>query len=176
MCIRDSFWIASSSLVFLASVSFFSVRFFLISSLYSANVSTPAASCANSSSSSGSSLALISLILTLNVAGFPARSAAWYFSGNVTLTSTSSPAFFPTNWSSNVSMNVCEPISNGWFSPFPPSKATPSTNPSKSITAVSPSATGRSVTVTVLAFLFLWFSSSASVSYTHLTLPTNSLV
>mgnify|MGYP006877015564 CR=1 FL=1 len=38
-------------------------------------------------------------------------------------------------------MNDPEPISNGWFSPFPPSKATPSTNPSKSITAVSPLAT-----------------------------------
>ena len=45
-------------------------------SLYSANVSNSDTSEANSSFNSGSSFALISLILTLNTAGFPAKSAA----------------------------------------------------------------------------------------------------
>ena len=151
------FWIASSSFVRFASSSFWTSKCFFKSSLYSSKVLNSDTSCANSSFNSGSSFAFTSWILTLNNAGFPAKSAAWYFSGNVTFTSTSSPAFFPTNWS-------WEPISSGWFSPLPPSNATPSTNPSKSITAVSPSAIGLSVTVTVLEFFCLSFSSSAATS------------
>jgi len=74
----------------------------------------------------------------LNTAGLPASSAAWYSSGNVTSTSLDSPAFTPTNCSSKPGMKDPVPNSNEWFSAFPPSKASPSTNPSKSITTVSP--------------------------------------
>ena len=70
------FLIASSSFVRFASFSFSTSRCFLKSSLYSANVSNSDTSEANSSFNSGSSFALISLILTLNTAGFPAKSAA----------------------------------------------------------------------------------------------------
>ena len=97
-----------------AAASFFlATRPFLMSALYSANVSNSETSWANSSSTFGYSLTLISLIVTLNIAGFPASSFAWYSSGNVTLTSTSSPTFLPTSWSSNVSINECDPIVNG---------------------------------------------------------------
>ena len=45
-------------------------------------------------------------------------------------------------------------LSKEWFSPLPPSNATPSTNPSKSITAVSPFSMARFLNVD----LFLHFS------------------
>ena len=44
---------------------------------YSATVSNSDTSCANSSSSSGTSFALISCTFTLNTAALPARSGAW---------------------------------------------------------------------------------------------------
>ena len=66
---------------------------------------------AKSSFNSGSSLALISLTVTLNTAGLPANSAAWYSSGKVTSTSVSSPALAPINFSSKPGMNEPEPIS-----------------------------------------------------------------
>ena len=72
-------------------------RFFFTSALYSARVSNSEASCAKSSSSSGSSFALLSLTSHWNTAALPASSFAWYSSGNVTFTSTSSPALAPTS-------------------------------------------------------------------------------
>ncbi len=59
------FWIASSSLVFLASFSFSTSRCFLTSALYSSKVSNSDTSCANSSFSSGSSFALYFVDLNL---------------------------------------------------------------------------------------------------------------
>ena len=56
------------------------------------------------------------------------------------------------------------PISNSWFSAFPPSKGTPSTNPSKSITAISFLATGSFSTVTNLEFLSAIWPNSCSIS------------
>ena len=60
----------------LASFSFFSVSFFLTSSLYSARVSNSDTSFANSSSSSGTSLVSIFLTSHWNTASLPASSFA----------------------------------------------------------------------------------------------------
>ena len=158
------FWIASSSFApFTVSCLRFN-SFWRTSSLYSSSVSNSDMSETNSSFNSGISFALIAWIFTWNTAGFPASSCAWYCSGKVTCTSASSPAFFPISCSSKVSIKEWEPISREWFSPLPPSNGLPSTNPSKSMMTVSPSATGRSVTSTVRACLFLVFSISASTS------------
>ena len=110
----------------------------------SSNVSNSLTSFANSSSNSGNSFFLISWTFTLNVASFPAKSFEKYSSGNLTFISLSSSIFIPIIWSSNPGINVLLPISNSWPSAFPPSNATPSTNPSKSITAISPFSTGLS--------------------------------
>ena len=56
------------------------------------------------------------------------------------------------------------PISNSWFSAFPPSKATPSTNPSKSITAISFFSTGLSSIVINLEFFSAIWEISCSMS------------
>ena len=103
---------ASSFLEF-ASISFFSANFFSTSFLYSSKVSNSETSDANSSFNSGSSFTLISLTVTLKVAGFPARSAAWYSVGKVTFTSHSSPIFLPISCSSKVSIKEWEPMVNG---------------------------------------------------------------
>lgn len=124
---------ASSFLEF-ASISFFSANFFSTSFLYSSKVSNSETSDANSSFNSGSSFTLISLTVTLKVAGFPARSAAWYSVGKVTFTSHSSPIFLPISCSSKVSIKE----GNRWLmdspQPFRLQSPWPSTNPSKSIT------------------------------------------
>ena len=78
-----------------------------------ASVSNSETSDANSSFNSGSSFTLISLTVTLKVAGFPARSAAWYSVGKVTFTSHSSPIFLPISCSSKVSIKEWEPMVNG---------------------------------------------------------------
>ena len=96
-----------------ACFCFVSASLARISALYSSRVENSDTSSANSSSSSGSSLALISLTVTLNRAGFPASSFAWYSSGKVTCTSTSSPICFPTSCSSKVSMKEWEPMVRG---------------------------------------------------------------
>jgi len=77
----------------------------LISALYSAIVSNSETSLAKSSSAAGSSFTLISFTVVLNNAGLPANSAAWYCSGKVTLTSTSTPTSAPINASSKPSIN-----------------------------------------------------------------------
>ena len=68
-------------------------------------------------------------------------------------------------------MKLPEPISKEWFSPLPPSNATPSTNPSKSITAVSPFSMARSSTLIVLAF-FSRSLSIAAVTSSSVTVPS----
>ena len=105
--------------------------------MYDAKSSNPK-SFANSSSIVGKFLAFTSLTFTLNIDSFPAKFSAWYSAGNVTLTSTSSPAFLPSNCSSYPGMNDPDPNSKSNPSAFPPSNATPSTNPSKSIFTISP--------------------------------------
>ena len=67
---------AASSFARRASSAFFSVRFFLTSSLYSASVSNSDTSLAKSSSSSGSSFASIFLTSHWNTASLPASSFA----------------------------------------------------------------------------------------------------
>ena len=119
------------------------------SALNSANVLNSVVSAANSSFNSGNSLTFTSFTLTLKTTGFPAKFSAWYSSGKVTLTSTSSPAFLPTNCSSNPGMKDPEPITKSYFSPFPPSKATSPSNPSKSMLAVSPLAISLSTDTTL---------------------------
>ena len=61
-------------------------------------------------------------------------------------------------------MKLWLPNSNSWFSAFPPSNATPSTDPSKSITAISPSLAGLSSTVITLAFFSAICPNSCSIS------------
>ena len=85
----------------------------MTSALYSSIVSKSETSLANSSFSSGSSFTLISLTVTLKVAGLPLSSSAWYSSGKVTLTSHSSPMFLPISCSSKVSMKEWDPMVSG---------------------------------------------------------------
>ena len=141
------------------------------------NVSNSLTSLANSSSTVGNSFTLISCNLTLNVASFPANSLEKYSSGNLTLMSFSSLTFIPITWSSNPGINVLLPISNSCFSAFPPSKAFPSTNPSKSITAISLFFTALSSTVTSLAFFSAIWSSSflTSAAITETSAFSNSI-
>ena len=162
--------IASSSVSYfsllLFSVSIFSLMLFFSSS----SVSNSLTSFANSSSSSGNSFFLISCNFTLNTASFPAKSFEKYSSGNFTLISFSSSIFIPMIWSSNPGINVLLPISNSCPSAFPPSNGTPSTEPSKSITVVSPVSTALSSTDTSLEFLSCicpssWFTSSSDTLY-----------
>lgn len=80
------------------------------------------------------------LTLTLNNAGFPANESEWYASGKLTLTSNSSSFLCPTIWSSNVSMKLPVPNVKSNPSAFPPSNASPSTNPSKLIFTTSSNA------------------------------------
>ena len=105
-----TFSTTSFSFSLFASSFLRSVKFFLTLALYSLSVSNSETSLANSSSSFGSSFFLISFTVTLKRAGLPFKEASWYSSGKVTFTSTSSPAFLPTNWSSNVSINEWLPI------------------------------------------------------------------
>ena len=105
-----TFSTTSFSFSLFASSFLRSVKFFLTLALYSLSVSNSETSLANSSSSFGSSFFLISFTVTLKSAGLPFKEASWYSSGKVTFTSTSSPAFLPTNWSSNVSINEWLPI------------------------------------------------------------------
>ena len=115
-----------------AAVSFWDLIVFSKSAFKSATVSIPSRSksLTNSSSNWGNSRVLTSCKVTLNTASAPANSAEWYCSGNVTVISLVSPAVIPINCSSNPGMKELDPITNGWFSPFPPSNATPSLNPS----------------------------------------------
>ena len=121
-------------------------------------------SFANSSSNSGNSFFFISWTFTLNIASFPARSFEKYSSGNFTLISFSSSMFIPITWSSNPGINVLLPISNSCPSAFPPSKAFPSTNPSKSIVAISPVSTGLSSIEINLALCSCICPNSCSMS------------
>ena len=107
------FSITASSFALLAASALFAANFAFTSALYSSNVSNLETSCAKTSSNSGSSFTLISFTLHLNVAAHPASSGAWYSSGNVTFTSTSSPIFAPTYCSSNPGINALDPIVNG---------------------------------------------------------------
>ena len=107
---------------------------------------------------------MISFTFTLNVASFPAKSSEKYSSGNLTFISFSSPVFIPIICSSNPGIKAPLPISSSWFSAFPPSKAFPSTYPSKSITVISFSFTGLSSTVIVLALCSCICAISCSTS------------
>ena len=130
-------------------------RFSLYSSTEFASESN---SFAISSSNSGTSL-------NLNVASLPANSSAWYSSGKVTTTSFSSPVFKPSNCSSNPGINDPEPISRSYFSACPPSNASPSTEPEKSIFTVSPFSTTPSSLTTISAkWLKLWSIDSCNSS------------
>ena len=165
----------------LISLSFSSSFCFLISSsrlfLRSSTVSQSAASCANSSSTSGSSLTLISWSLILKTASLSASSGV-YSDGNLTFTSNSSPLLWPIICSSKPGMNEPEPIVSSYSSALPPSKVFPSTKPSKSITAMSPFWTSRSSTETILAFLstssliLFWISSSVASTFFFVALSS----
>ena len=155
---------AASSFARFASFAFLSSRFVFTCSLYSASVSNSETSFAKSSSSSGSSFASIFLTAHLKIASLPASSFAWYSSGNVTFTSTSSPTLAPTSCSSNPGINVLEPSVRGYSVACPPSKGTPSTDPSKSIVTISFNWAARSSTLIVLEFFSCSFLSSASTS------------
>ena len=72
--------------------------------------------------------------------------------------------FFPTSCSSNVSTNECDPIVRSYPSAFPPSKGTPSTEPSKSMLAISPSSIALSVTLISLALFSLSLLISSSIA------------
>ena len=136
-----------------------------MSSLYSARVSNSEASCAKSSSSSGSSFASTFLTSHWNTASLPASSFAWYSSGKVTLTSTCVSSFCSDQLifkSRNEGSGTKCQTDNSV--PLPPSNASPSTNPSKSIVTMSPFSAPRSSTVTVLEFFSCSFFSSASTS------------
>ena len=100
-----------------------------MSFLYSSSVSNSLMSLAKSSSSAGSSVAVMPFTFTWNTAALPASSLAWYASGKVTSRSFSSPMFMPTICSSKPGMKVWEPILRVWPSAVPPAKATPSTVP-----------------------------------------------
>ena len=158
-------FIASSSVSYFALFLFSSSNFSFIESFNSLIVSNSLTSFANSSSTAGNSFFFISCSFTLNTAAFPAKSLEKYSSGNVTFMSFSSPIFIPIIWSSNPGINVLLPITNSWFSAFPPSNATPSTKPSKSITVVSFFSTGLSSTFTSLAFLSCICPISWSMSF-----------
>ena len=122
------FWTLASSLAVISAV-------FLA---FKSSTDSNPASFANSSVNSGLAKVLIEFIFTLNVAGFPANASAWYSAGKVTLISPSCPTVYPTNWSSNVSINIFDPNFNWWESAFPPSNGTPSINPSKARSTVFP--------------------------------------
>ena len=157
-------FITASSVSYFA-FSLFCFSFFSFMSFFnSSNVSNSLTSFANSSSSFGNSFFLISCNFTLNVASFPAKSFEKYSSGNFTFISFSSSIFIPIIWSSNPGINVLLPISNSCPSAFPPSKATPSTNPSKSITVVSPFSTGLFSTFTNLELCSCIWCNSWSIS------------
>ena len=94
---------------------------------------------ANSSLISASLGALTSCTVTSKTLGLPASSALPYSSGNDTSTSFVSPALVPTSWSSKPGINCPDPSSNSKPSAVPPSKASPSIRPTKSILTRSPS-------------------------------------
>jgi len=158
-------FITASCVSYLAfcSFCFFCLSFMLF--FNSASVSNSLTSFANSSSNLGNSFFLISFTLTLKVASFPAKSFEKYSSGNFTLISFSSSIFIPITWSSNPGINVLLPISKSWFSAFPPSNATPSTNPSKLMLAMSPFSTGLSSTETNLELCSCICSNSCATSF-----------
>ena len=86
----------------------------------SSRVSYSLTSMAKSSSRAGSSLYLTSCSLTLKVASLPASSLAWYSSGNLTLTSNSSPALWPTICSSKPGIKEPLPASESSAPPCRP--------------------------------------------------------
>ena len=94
---------------------------------------------AKSSLISASFGSLTSCTVHSNTAALPASSDAPYSSGNETSTSFLSPALVPTSCSSKPGMNWPEPSSRSKPSPAPPSKASPSIRPIKSIFTRSPS-------------------------------------
>ena len=94
---------------------------------------------ANSSVISASFGSLTSCTVHSNTAALPANSDAPYSSGKETSTSFLSPALQPTSCSSKPGMNWPEPSSRSKPSPAPPSKASPSMRPIKSIFTRSPS-------------------------------------
>ena len=134
-------------------------------SFNSFKVSNSLTSFANSSSKVGNSFFFSSCNFTLKVASFPAKSFEKYSLGNVTFISFSSLMFIPTTWSSKPGIKELLPNTKSWFSAFPPSNATPSTKPSKSIVAVSPFSAGLSSTAISLAFLSCISAISSSMSF-----------